>query len=479
MLKANSVLRNLPGVISPFLCASQPQILGDVLKQGRTKENIDLVMREVTREHFIGERPIFQETKELVSASAQLDPQGHSKRILNFVNERRTNLPLFEVFLSNANDIQKHEALKLAMSNDDMDSVKRILPYLKNEQKTLDQLFVEFRNTKQISNDMIRDLLPRCSESVQSRYLNEMIIQRNRPAVLVIIKFFKPTDDHRRLAKIHFSSASSSIFARPSEMLKKRVLVILPGFVNVSFNPLSNVKEAGKQLVMTARETAKAALRRMGLLAGPTELVAFEGNTHLENLNGLTFGQGNDNESFEEIQLALPASVKALLSGRTSLGLNVGQAFLSTQTLIAENARRVLTVGAPMIEEFEEETGETFALPRVFENTSEEQGDGFGRNAAATVAALGLGAMLDNPEAKEMNEQPAKVEIAPKKTLEDIVDAAVAQPALAMEEKAPVVKDLAPVIEDLAPVMGPRAPSYWQERLSQMERDRKKGSWTL
>lgn len=447
MLRATFPLRILAGVESPFLCAIQPQVLRDVLKQGRTRENIELVMKEVARQHLSSHLPIFQETNELVSACAAFDSKGFSMHLVNFVKERKTNLPLFDIFFSNANESQKRQALKSAMQNNDVDSVRKILSYMTNEKKELDGMFEELKNTTKLSNEMIQELLPHCSERVQSRYLNQMIIEKNVPAVKIIIKFFQPTTDHRKLATIHFSAAFSSILGRLPKAQKDGALGgLIPGYFNSSFQPLSGAKEAGKHLVMTACETVKSAMRRMGYLPALSDVVPFDENTNLDYFSNLALSEQGRDFSFEPQRFSLTSGSLALTAGGISVAEYVNQKF--------------------------QLKNEFFALPKFDAPNIEQKQDGFGGKGAATVAVavLGIGAMLVQEKAGETSENETK----PVVTL-------VQETAASTEEKvvSSVVQEQAEVLASQVLPEGKALKTYYGQILAQMKADREAGLWRV
>ncbi|HSX14263.1 MAG TPA: hypothetical protein VLE96_07600 [Chlamydiales bacterium] len=529
MLKATMTFRNLTGIVSPFLCAYQPPVLREVLTSGKTRENIHLVMQEVCREHILRSTAIFPETRELVRASADFDPSGYSARLLSFVDEQKTDVPLFEVLLSNADDGQIHETLKVAVKKNDMESVKRILPFVKNQQQTLDKLFIELRNTTKISLAMIRELLPQCSKNVQSKYLNEMIIQRNREAVRAIISFYQPTQDHMYLANKHLSSGFQKVFQKTAESLQG-----FTGIVNLSMveDMVNRVKESAKQIVHTSFETAKLALRMLGISPAPTELVAVEGGKDLINIDGLMLNLEDIDFYLEQMHITLLEGKQALPAGKSSLIENstneltmrdlllmiaekgqqtprltsdtsekvLGIADNKRSDLVSENIR--LALSSQRIDDRDEETGEFFTFPRPYQPVEEEQNDGFGRAAAATVVALGLGAFMDRTPAEEeiALEQPVvanrvaeeKAPVLAEQVVEEEI--AVEQPVVAnqvVEEKAPVLAEQVveePVkAEEKAPITKPfiarkyrlHTPTYWEKVYNQMVADRKAGFWRI
>jgi hypothetical protein len=382
MLRTTQPMKQvIPGIFSPFLCARCPTALKQVVDSGSQNDR-NMAMRELAQRHLIDSQQ-----------KVCFDRIAYLKHMTSFINERKTDRELFVEFLANASQDQIQHALKVAFSNNDLNSMKIILSYAKNPQKTLDELFIQLSSKKDVSLEIIREILPLCSEQVVSRYLKQMIIQKNKNAVREIIAFYKPTEEHKLLARIHFSSASLSIFRGLTSAARNQFLGI-QGLVNTSFvqQLVSDAKEQGKQIVVTAREAAKLALRRMGLLAGPTDLVIREEKNSLENLNGLAYGRDDSSYYYDEESLQLNAGSPLLKGAGLSIAQSMKNAMLESSLVsrLEEKVKIALPSGPSFtVDELDEESSDSYTIPQVNTNFSEENTSGFGRNTVRGVAFAG------------------------------------------------------------------------------------------
>lgn len=487
MLRTTLPMRTaLSGVVSPFLCVRNPSVLNDVLHKGRTKENIDVVAREVFSQHRIAKHEVFPETKKLVEAVAQFDRKAYSEYISTFVNERKTDREIFAEFLKNASPDQIKHALKVACSNNDLNSIEIILPYAKDRQKTLDELFMQLRNKKDMPIDIIHKFLPLCSENVQSRYLKEMIIQKNKAAVSEIISFYKPTDEHKKLAKTHFSSAILiKLFKKGYETVRDRV-ESYTGMINVSLvdEMKSSVKQTGKQLVESARETTKLVLRKMGILAGPSELVIRGETNNLENLNGVVFGRSDPSYSNNDERLGLSSGISLLKGAGLSIVQSMKNAMLEGSLVprLEEKVKIALPSGSLFIaDELDEESDHFYTLPKVRTNTSEEDRKGYAQDVARGFALAGAFAVAgtDDPRNEEEEQPPVEASQAtvsvkeiksPEETKPDSEIIAGESSSLAQSDQG-VAKQSKTVIKEFSDeyILGPS--DSWAGILNQMKRD--------
>ncbi len=508
MFRTSLTFRNLAGVTSPYLCVHSPEPLREVLVSGRTRENIDLIMNEVVKEHMASQKNIFPETRELCSAAADLDRSNYSAQIDSFLAARKANVPLFQEILFHANESQIYAALKYAVINQDLEGVKIILPFVKNKQKTVGELFIELRNKHKISLEMIKELLPSCSRDVQSKYLKEMIIQGDKEAVKTIVQFFKPTQDHRTLAKNYPSIASMFIL---KEFLETKVRSSnITGIINISmvediFNTakesgkqmvvtsaekvFNGVKQSGKQMVVTARQTAISVARKLGLLSGPTELVPFATDSNLGNLDGLVPNEEIQDERSD--RLAGEDLLQMSLAGNERISLSFAHG----------NARLAIT-GTPLVKEYEEEMHD-FELPKMYGSNPKGQSLRFGHGAIAVGAILGSAALLSRSKKKgSENDEELAFLIDQIKTGEESAEslAQIVERLTTAEATQPVIEETKaladPVIEESKPLadleaaksdakpkvtriptQDVRYATSWEGVLRRMEADDRAGLW--
>lgn len=245
MFNVTLFCRNLIGVTSPFLYATQRNVLGEMLQKERTAVNVNQAMNEIAKAHAINANAkIFPETQELVSASSFLDSRSFGVTISKFINEKNTKVAFFDLLLANASDLQIYDALKLAVKNEDLQSVEKILPFLKNKEKSFDQLFTDLRNTAKFSLDLIKTLLPHCSRTVQKRYLKEMIIQDHIEAVKVILTFCETDQDHYELEALQHAPKISN---EP-----KQVACLRNSSLVNFFDGFQSAKEIGRAVLLKA-----------------------------------------------------------------------------------------------------------------------------------------------------------------------------------------------------------------------------------
>ena len=487
MLRTNLVFRSLAGEASPFLYAKVPSVLREMLSKNATKANINQAMNVVAREHMsFGQASSFSLAQnDLVQIAAKVDPGSIDAAIAYYIDEKKGDLPFFTTLLSHASPTQINNALKQAVKNDDMNSVKIILPFVKNE-RALDRLFTELRNTTKISLEMIKELLPRCSLQVQKQYLKEMIIQRNADAVKEILKFCKPDESHRELAKrFFFSSATVSILSKTSQAAKNRLLEI-PGIVNTDFvkDAFISAKESGKQMVITGAQMMKGAVRRtlekMSLLSPYNEIVSFE---------GIVPGEETHHAGDDHYYTQLDSQFVHLFRGFGFEGLELpfGGTTLSGNEepagLIGNEERHALTAEERLqLREGKDQhllTGTSRSEPN-----DEQEIPGFRSNyrmngTAFVIAGLLTSYMMNRAPAvvEEKEEMPAPVNTTPV-VVEEAVEMSVPVNA------TPVVESFAESVdrvidEALKPVRAPRNPNKWEIGLQRMDADLRAGYWRL